>query len=308
MIVWIIGRGGSLGRAFARQAEQRQITVFEATSIPWGDREAVAQAMDANANAFEKAAATEPWAVIWAAGGATVAADAVDADAELAALDAALSGVQTHRPQGAGAFFLTSSSAVYAGSANPPFDERTLPVPTSDYGSVKLRMEHAATEHFEHSSGQYARMPLVIGRFANFVGPIDDLERPKGLVPRLIISAAFGTTVTMNVPLTMTRDYIDIDEAASQAMNAIEQAIKQQPRQPAIRVIASGVQASLQDVVDMVERVSGRRVTLEHREQAAQHSHPAAVPLVPSTPDRDLDLEASIARIYEQLQRDFPDA
>ena len=304
MIVWIIGRGGALGQAFARQAEQRDITVFDAASIPWGDRKAVTRVMDENARAFEKAAATEPWAVIWAAGGATVAADAVDADTELAALDAALEAITAHRPDGPGAVFLTSSSAVYAGSESPPFDECSVPVPTSDYGNVKLRMERQATQRLAHNDERGAYIPLVIGRFANFVGPIDDLERPKGLVPRLVISAAFGTTVTMNVPLSMTRDYIDIDEAARQAMDAIDQAIQEQPKTAQIKIIASGVQTSLQDVVDTVERVSGRRVTLEHRADA-QVNHPTAVPLVPSTREPQPDLEASIARIYAQLQRDF---
>lgn len=305
MIVWIIGRGGALGKAFARQDAQRDITVFDATTIPWGDQDAVTQAMDENARAFEKVTRTEPWAVIWAAGGATVAADAVDADAELDALDAALEAITTHRPAGRGAFFLTSSSAVYAGSANPPFDEHTAPVPTSDYGHLKLRMEHRAAQRLLQAITD--PIPLVIGRFANFVGPIDDLERPKGLVPRLIVSAAIGTTVTMNVPLSMTRDYIDIDEAARQAMDAIDQAIQEQPKTAQIKIIASGVQTSLQDVVDTVERVSGRRVTLEHRAEA-QVNHPTAVPLVPSTREPQPDLEVSIARIYAQLQRDFPSA
>lgn len=302
MIVWIIGRGGALGQAFARQATERHVEVFTAETIPWGDRAAVVAAMQANAQAFQQAAEAQPWAVVWAAGGATVAADAVDADTELAALESAVEAIRAHRPTGQGAFFLTSSSAVYAGSANPPFDGHSAPAPTSDYGIVKLRMEQETTQRLADHA-----IPLVIGRFANFVGPIDDLERPKGLVPRLIISAAFGTTVTMNVPLTMTRDYIDIDEAAYQALDVVDQVVGEQPIEPRIAVIASGVQTSLQEIVDIVERVSGRKVTLDHRVDA-HLNHPAAVPLMPSARDRHVDLEASIARITSQLRRDFPTA
>ncbi len=264
MITWVVGRGGLLGSAIHRQCAEP----FDGSPVPWDDPTAAANVLQSDAARFRAEAAGGPWAVIWAAGAATTSTSAEQAKSELETLRALLTALRDNPPAGPGAVFLTSSAGgVYAGSADPPFDAATPPVPLSPYGELKLRQEALATELL---SGV---CPLVIGRFSNLYGPGQNLTKLQGLISRLALAAVTQQPINIFVPLDTIRDYIYVDDAASAALSAVQRPATLQSNATTMLVIASGQPATVGQVIRTMNQVTKRRVPValgSHASASAQ--------------------------------------
>jgi UDP-glucose 4-epimerase len=277
VITWVVGGGGLLGSAVQRRCEDP----FASTPVPWADPVAAAAVLRSDASRFQREAGGDPWAIVWAAGAATVSTSAESAAPELHALEALLTSVRDHRPAGRGAVFLTSSAGgVYAGSANPPFDMATTPVPLSPYGELKLAQERAATDLLADVC------PLVVGRFSNLYGPGQNLGKLQGLISRLALSAVTRQPINIFVSLDTIRDYIYVDDAAAALLAAVTEAARVEREGPRMLVVASGQPATVGQVIRTMNQVAKRRVPV------ALGSHPSAtsqsldlrlVPTVPAT-------------------------
>ena len=295
MIIWTIGAGGLLGSAIQRHVEHS----FEAGSIPWSDEQQSKQALTNNYRAFKDTADTQDWAIIWAAGAATVSASPESADQELRVLESLLSEIAANPPAGKGVFFLSSSAGgVYAGSGNPPFDIDTIPVSLSPYGDLKLRQEAATKEILGRTC------TVVIGRFSNIYGPGQNLEKLQGLISRLALAAATRQPINIFVSLDTIRDYIYVDDAARIALQWVEQAIHEQAASTTA-IIAAGEPTVLGQLIRLVQDVARTKVPVAlgtHSSSAAQVSDLRLVPT--STKDSGLTrmpLPAGVKLVYQDI-------
>lgn len=271
MITWVVGGGGLLGSAILRHCEE----AFTSTPVPWADQEQAAAVLSADAVRFQREAGAAPWAVIWAAGAATVSTSAAHAGGELRTLEMLLRALRDNLPTGSGAIFLTSSAGgVYAGSANPPFGLATEPVPLSPYGELKLAQERAAVDILA------GVCPLVIGRFSNLYGPGQNLEKLQGLISRLALSAVTRQPINIFVPLDTIRDYIYVDDAAIATLGAIASA----PSEPESRtlVIASGQPVTIGQLIRTTNQVTKTRVPVALGSHSSASSQSLDLRLTPS--------------------------
>lgn len=283
MITWRVGSSGLIGQAIAsRCARVLPGDSFQPTAIPWRDPQAARRVLASQAHSFTQLAQHQPWAIIWAAGAATVSSSMDECLLELESLKALIEAVREHPPEHPGVFFLASSAGgVYSGSAGPPFDERTLPRPVNSYGKVKLLQEETARRVLQ------GVCRLVIGRFSNIYGPGQNLDKLQGVISRLALAAATRQPLNIFVSLDTLRDYLYVDDAAAQAVALITGALSETHESSAhpARVIASGEPVSLSYVIRTMEAVTKKRVPL------ALGSHPSSagqvhdLRLVPSARD-----------------------
>ena len=251
MIIWTIGSGGLLGSAIVRQATRHGMATFDGGPIPWAEPEAALRTITNAAIQFQERADGQDWGIVWAAGSVATASGQDEAEAELNLFEQAMRALADHLPHGRGAVFVASSAGgVYAGCAEPPFSEHTEPLPLSTYGRLKLDQERIAAEAFNDTC------PVVIGRISNLYGPGQNLEKLQGLVSRLALSAVTRKPVTMFVSLDTIRDYIDVDDAATVALHWLAKAVKEQPQEPQIKIIASGQPVSLGTLIHLTQDIS----------------------------------------------------
>lgn len=279
MILWVIGRGGLLGRAISSRLQipaGQGFTEYVPGTVPWEDPAHAAEILRSQARAFEAAADTSPWVIIWAAGAATTSTAQAEAATELGLLSALLEGVRSALPRGPGAFFLTSSAGgVYAGSTGAPFTIRTEPQPLSPYGELKLAQEAAV----EQILGPVC--PVAIGRISNLYGPGQNLDKLQGLISRLALSAVTRQPTNIFVSLDTIRDYIFTSDAADVVLQAVSTAAAAQEHR--LDIIASGQPTTVGQLIRVMDQIAKRRVPVAlgtHASAAAQ--------------SRDLRLEPTI--------------
>lgn len=293
MITWVVGRGGLLGSAIARQSS----ALFEPGPVPWDDPEQARRTLHHQARAFEAAAGTTHWRVIWAAGAATTSSTSAAAMAELAPLEGLLSGLRSALPAGPGAFFLSSSAGgVYAGSSGAPFTVLSEPVPLSPYGELKLSQERLAVEVL----GPIA--PVVIGRISNLYGPGQNLQKLQGLISHLALASITRRPVNIFVPLGTIRDYIYADDAAAAALAATNTAAITQPTEVTLHIIATGRGTTIGQLLRTTNEIAKRRVPVALGTHPSSHAQAVDLRVTPSLESRmSTLLPTGIASVHADL-------
>jgi UDP-glucose 4-epimerase len=260
MLVWTIGAGGLIGSAVVRASQQP----FAGPSVPWSDPEAAFAALRSGLDAFAGQVADGPWALVWAAGSATVSASDEQAAAEAALFHRCAQAVADSALPDCGVVLVVSSAGgIHAGSPHPPFSENTPPAPISAYGRARLAQEQAATEALA------GRWPVVLARLSNVYGPGQDLAKLQGLVSRLAVCSLTREPLNLFVPLSTVRDYVYVHDAAA-AIHAWIHASAGSVPGARVRIIASGQGTSIGQLVRTAQDVGHRRVPI------AMGSHPSA--------------------------------
>ena len=295
MITWTIGAGGLLGSAIQRHVEH----CFAGTEIPWSNEQQAVESLARNYTEFRTAADISEWAIIWAAGAATVSTSAESAGQELRVLGSLLHHIASNPPAGKGVFFLSSSAGgVYAGASNPPFDIKTMPVSLSPYGDLKLKQEELTQEIL---GGTCA---IVIGRFSNLYGPGQNLDKLQGLISRLALAAATRQPINIFVSLDTIRDYIYVDDAARIALQWVTQVIHE-TNTTTTAIIAAGEPTVLGQLIRLVQDVARTKVPVAlgtHSSSAAQVSDLRLVPT--ATRESELTrmpLPAGVKIVYQDI-------
>jgi UDP-glucose 4-epimerase len=298
LITWVIGAGGLLGSAILRQVEEP----FLGSEVPWNNPEAASAALGDDASRFFADTHGKPWAIIWAAGAATVSATSERTAVELQSFQALCEAVRDAAPSAPGVVFVTSSAGgVYAGSSHPPFGVETKPVPVSAYGELKLAQERLAVETLAGTCG------IVIGRFSNLYGPGQNLEKLQGLISRLALSAATSKPINIFVSLDTIRDYLYVDDAAAATLALVEDAVHDSSTEPVITIIASGEPTTIGQLIRTVNQVTKRKVPVALGSHASAAAQVADLRLVPSDGSiARTPLPAGVRRVYldilQQLQ------
>jgi UDP-glucose 4-epimerase len=269
MRVLITGAAGFVGRALIHRLLTEGHEVGALTRRPWDDRPAQARpflgdVLDARAIA-EAIDEWQPEGVCHLAAATRVRDSfqepvryfAVNVTGTLNVLQA-LSEL-ARRSGRAPTIVFGSTAAVYGPVEQQPIPEDAPPLPTNPYGATKLAADQALG--FQAATGGLAAVSL---RCFNVAGATeqswdDDLTR---VIPKaLAVASGREPELVMNGDGSSTRDYLHVADLADAYAAALTAA---QPGEHRIYNTGSGIPVSLRDVVDSVERITGRELAIRH--------------------------------------------
>ena len=150
-------------------------------------------------------------------------------------------------------FVLASSSSIYGQAERFPTKESDRPRPVSPYGVTKL-----AAEHLCHLYHQAFEVPVVMLRYFTIFGP---RQRPDMAFTRFIAAALRNEPLTVIGDGLQSRDFTYVADAAAATISAGESGVAGR-----VYNIAGGTQATVLDVIGMLEQILGRSLEREHLE------------------------------------------
>lgn len=313
--VWVLGARGMIGRALTEALAATSGTIDATparpcaftTEVPWQDREAVPAALQQAAQDYRTSLGGLAPTIVWAAGTAVIGSDVEAHATERAAFGSSLDALRTvFAPTVPTGHLLLVSSAggVYAGSRDAPFDERTEPVPLSEYGRSKLAQEEQAIR-----LARDLGWTVTVARVANVYGLRQSVTKQQGIVSRLCRAAVFGETVDIFVPEGTARHYVHATDVGRMLARQLDVA-KDDPGANRVRVISAGSAVTLRQLVDTVTAVSAQDLPVTFRASAQAEDHGVDLQLASCHADAILadpiPLEAGVRELLEALERSGP--
>jgi len=177
----------------------------------------------------------------------------------------ALSTLEAMVAESVGYFVFSSTCATYGEPRETPIPETHPQQPINSYGETKLTIERALP-HFERAHG----LRSIALRYFNAAGADPDGEIGEDhspeihLIPRAIEAATGGRGLQVfgdDYPTpdgTCLRDYVHVSDLAEAHVQALE-ALVQTGKSNAYN-LGTGQPRSVREVIDTVERVTGRKV------------------------------------------------
>jgi nucleoside-diphosphate-sugar epimerase len=142
-----------------------------------------------------------------------------------------------------------SSSSVYGDNASMPMREDALPQPVSPYGVTKLAAEQLCyLYHVNHG------VPAVSLRYFTVYGP---RQRPDMGFHKFLRAAILGEPITVFGDGEQTRDFTFVGDAVAATVAAATRGVP-----GVVYNIGGGVRLSLNGVLDLIGRTSGRTLRL----------------------------------------------
>jgi len=148
-------------------------------------------------------------------------------------------------------FVYASSSSVYGDAVAIPMREDAMVRPLSPYGVTKLAAEHLCLLY----TANYA-LPTVSLRFFTVYGP---KQRPDMGFHRFLRAALTGQPITLYGDGEQTRDFTYVDDIVAALIAAGEQG-----RSGGVYNIGGGSRVSINQVLALVERVTGCAIEVRH--------------------------------------------
>ena len=191
-----------------------------------------------------------------------------------------------------------SSSSVYGATATLPKHEGLPARPLSPYAASKLASE-AYVNAYAHSFG----LPTLAFRLFNVFGP----RQPAGhayaaVVPAFIDAALAGRPLTIDGDGTQSRDFTFVDTVATVIVDAVLRRVSD----PEPVNLAFGTRTDLLTLVQVLEQVIGRPLTVQHRAPRpgdVAHSQADDARLRALFPDvTPVPLEEGLARTVEWMR------
>ncbi len=149
-----------------------------------------------------------------------------------------------------------SSSSIYGDAASYPTAEDTEPRPLSPYGITKLGCEHLA-----RACTRSFGLDVVVVRYFTVYGP---RQRPDMFFARIVRALAEGGSIELYGTGEQTRSCTYVGDAVEATILAGERA-----RPGAIYNVGGGEEASMLEVIQTLEHISGRTLEVHPRESAA---------------------------------------
>ncbi|MBO2453808.1 UDP-glucose 4-epimerase [Actinomadura barringtoniae] len=160
-----------------------------------------------------------------------------------------------------------STAAVYGTPERQPIPETQAPSPSSPYGASKLAAEDLIRYH-----ARTGAITAVVLRTFNVAGSVDGRGDPDQtrLIPKaLAVAARHAPRLTINGDGAAVREYLHVDDLAMAYVRALEATIPgrdQGEGHEATYNVGSGSGASVREVIDAVQEVTGREVPVQHNE------------------------------------------
>lgn len=144
-------------------------------------------------------------------------------------------------------FVQASSSSVYGDAESFPTPETALPRPVSPYGVTKLAAEHLGVLYHKAFG-----VPTVGLRYFTIFGP---RQRPDMAFSRFIDAARAGRPIPVYGDGEQVRDFTYVSDCVAATIAAVRRG-----RPGGVYNIAGGTQASVNDVLGLLEELLGREV------------------------------------------------
>lgn len=155
-----------------------------------------------------------------------------------------------------GCLLFASSGAVYGEQQEQPVGEDALLHPTTPYAVSKM-----ASEHYVQAIGKLWGFKTVILRVFNVYGPGQPLPPSHAsVIPRFLKQAATGGSVVIFGSGRQSRDFCYI----SDVVEALVSAGQMEGLGHSAFNVGSGVEVSINGLVDAIERVTGQPVHRLH--------------------------------------------
>jgi UDP-glucuronate 4-epimerase len=148
-----------------------------------------------------------------------------------------------------------SSSSIYGDALAYPTPEDTAPSPISPYGVTKLACEHLVAAHARFSGLKYVAL-----RYFTVYGP---RQRPDMAFSRLIAALAEGRQFEIYGDGSQSRDFTFVGDAVAATIAAMRDATA-----AATYNVGGGSEATLRDVVGLVEDLADRPLNVRYGERA----------------------------------------
>lgn len=150
-------------------------------------------------------------------------------------------------------FVFSSTGGALMGDCELPVNEQSIPKPISPYGASKLACEGYCSA-YAHSFG----IPITVLRFANVYGPHS--HHKKGIMNAILKNLQSNTELTIFGDGEASRDFIYVDDICLGLTLALE-------RSPTLfntYHIGTGIETSLNHLVSLFERASGKSIKTRH--------------------------------------------
>jgi UDP-glucose 4-epimerase len=148
---------------------------------------------------------------------------------------------------------LASSGAVYGEQCKQPVSERIIPNPGSPYAVSKI-----ASEHYVFTIGALCDIETVALRIFNAYGPGQFVPASHApVIPQFLKQALGGGSLVVFGDGNQTRDFVYIDDV----VDALYAAATASDVDRHIINVGSGQEVSINQLVEMVAHVTGRKVS-----------------------------------------------
>jgi UDP-glucose 4-epimerase len=160
--------------------------------------------------------------------------------------------MEAMRDTGVQRVVFTSSGALYGNQPHKPVREKAQPLPDSPYAVSKW-----AAEQYIHTIGELFGLETVALRIFNAYGPNQSLPLSHApVMPRFIQQALTGGSIVLFGDGRQTRDFVYVDDV----VNGLITAATAGNINRSVINIGSGIEVSINALVDQIERVTGRSV------------------------------------------------
>ncbi|GAA2726144.1 NAD-dependent epimerase/dehydratase family protein [Cellulomonas aerilata] len=149
--------------------------------------------------------------------------------------------------------FLSSGGTVYGNPRTLPVTEDHPTDPTTSYGILKL-----AAEKYIGMYRELYGIDARVLRVANAYGPLQPVGRGQGVVGVFLEQLLQGAPVTVFGAGRSVRDYVHVDDVARAVSVSLTAA------GPATLNVGTGVGTSLLQIVQLLEQITGRGITVRH--------------------------------------------
>ncbi|MEU5981244.1 NAD-dependent epimerase/dehydratase family protein [Streptomyces sp. NPDC047434] len=179
----------------------------------------------------------------------------VNAGGTVALLDALAAASPDLTPR----VILGSTAAVYGAPERQPIREDTVPAPSNPYGASKLAADDALGARAE--AGEVEAVSLRCFNISGAVSGVGDADESRIIPKAVAVAAGRYPHLEMNGEGDAVRDFVHVDDLARAYVLALEASTSAPYRLYNVGATA----ASMREIVDTVERVTGRAVPVVHR-------------------------------------------
>lgn len=258
-MIWVLGRGGLLGGAVAREVGKLREVWSPSRPIRWTEIDSYQSTMDSAIDEFSSrlAGCGGSWTIYWCAGVGTIGASDGEINGEFERVEYFL-GVLASRLAGAASdgtlFYSSSAGGIYGASTEAPISEDSQVAINTAYGSMKLRVEDLFAKWASAMSSRVA-----IGRISNLYGRGQNVQKQQGLVSAACLSLLKKRPLEVFVPLDTIRNYLYVEDAARVIVGFTEKVSGLPMATAELKIVCSPHNLSIAALLYEIRRVYGHR-------------------------------------------------
>lgn len=183
---------------------------------------------------------------------------------------ATLTLLEAMRDHGVNHFVFSSTAAVYGEPDYVPIDEQHPKVPVNPYGASKYMVEMMLSDFHRAHGFKYVALRYFNAAGADPQARLGERHEPETHLIPLALKAVLGKKPPLKLfgsdydtpDGTCIRDYIHVDDLSSAHLLAMQ--YLQNGGESTVFNLGNGAGYSVQEVIDVVARVTGTPVPVEH--------------------------------------------